>query len=59
MVAVTDSSFNVLANYEYDAWGNILSVKDSLGNVITDANSVANLNPLRYRGYYYDIKTDA
>ena len=45
------------AKYEYDAWGNILSITDSNGSAITDQNHIANLNPFRYRGYYYDSET--
>ena len=43
---VTDSGA-VAASYEYDAWGNILS----------QSGSMADVNPLRYRGYYYDSDT--
>ena len=43
---VTDSGA-VAASYEYDAWGNILS----------QSGSMADVNPLRYRGYYYDTET--
>ena len=35
------------AAYTYDAWGNILS----------SSGSMAETNPLRYRGYYYDSET--
>ena len=45
------------AKYEYDAWGNVLSVKDENGNEITSSTHVGNLNPFRYRGYYYDSET--
>ena len=43
---VTDSGA-VAASYEYDAWGNILA----------SSGSMAEKNPLRYRGYYYDAET--
>lgn len=45
------------AQYEYDAWGNVLSVTDENGNAITSATHVGNLNPFRYRGYYYDTES--
>ena len=41
----TDGS--IAASYTYDAWGNILS----------SSGTMANINPLRYRGYYYDGET--
>ena len=40
-------SNTTVAEYSYDAWGNIL----------TATGSLANVNPLRYRGYYYDTET--
>ena len=39
--------YEEVASYEYDAWGNILS----------QSGSMAEKNPLRYRGYYYDNET--
>ncbi|WP_084279108.1 RHS repeat-associated core domain-containing protein [Anoxybacteroides tepidamans] len=47
VVALTDASGNVVAQYEYDAWGNILSKTGAL----------ATANPYRYAGYYYDEET--
>lgn len=43
--------------YEYDAWGNVISVTDADENKITNPNSIAHRNPIRYRGYYYDTET--
>ena len=39
--------YESVATYEYDAWGNILS----------SSGKLAEINPLRYRGYYYDNET--
>ena len=49
MIKILTSSGATAAWYEYDAWGNVVSVG---GNA-----SIANLNPIRYRGYYYDTET--
>ena len=38
---------DVVAEYEYDAWGRVFSAPGSRAPV----------NPLRYRGYYYDSET--
>ena len=46
-----------MAHYEYDAWGNVLSVTDQNGNAITSATHIGNLNPFRYHGYYLDTET--
>ena len=55
--AIYDTNGSLLARYTYDTWGNIISVKDASGNSITDETHIANLNPIRYRGYQYDEET--
>ena len=45
---IEDVNGNVLATYEYDAWGKLIS----------SSGSLADINPLRYRGYYYDTETE-
>ena len=57
VIAILDTNGDPVARYAYDAWGKVLSVTDKNGNAITDANHVANINPIRYRGYYYDTET--
>jgi len=58
VVGIYNGSGTLLASYEYDAWGNIISVKDGSGETISpEENNIANLNPIRYRGYYYDSET--
>ena len=56
ILALLDSSGNIVVQYKYDAWGNH-TVTDANGNAITDANHIGNLNPFRYRGYYFDCET--
>ena len=45
-----------MVKYTYDAWGNNV-VSDTIGAIIADKNHIGNLNPFRYRGYYYDADT--
>ena len=45
-----------MVKYSYDAWGNC-KVLNASGAEITAANHIGNLNPFRYRGYYYDTET--
>ena len=52
-----DYKLDTVAEYSYNAWGEVISVTDSSGNAITDMNHIANINPFRYRSYYYDIET--
>ena len=54
---IYDTKGNLLARYIYDTWGSTLSVIDSNGKAITDPLHIANINPIRYRGYYYDAET--
>ena len=47
VTAVADADGNLVAEYSYDAYGNLLS----------SSGALANINPIRYRGYYYDSET--
>lgn len=56
IVALIDNTGNTVVQYNYDAWGNH-KVVDANGNEITSSTHIGNLNPFRYRGYYYDCET--
>ena len=43
-----DANENTVASYEYDPYGNIVSA----------TGTMAAINPLRYRGYYYDAELE-
>ena len=45
---IVDGEGNVVAKYRYDAYGNI----------IYSSGDMAAINPIRYRGYYYDTETN-
>ena len=47
VIALTDAQGNIVARYQYDAWGNILS----------QSGALADENPYRYAGYQYDQET--
>lgn len=51
------ASGNLACHYTYDSWGNVISITDANGKEITNANHIGLLNPIRYRGYYYDSET--
>ena len=57
VVAILDTNSNIVARYTYDAWGKVLSVTDANGNANTSSTFIGNVNPIRYRGYYYDTET--
>ena len=39
------------------AWGYLLSLTDGTGAPITSTTHIGYINPIRYRGYYYDVET--
>ena len=45
-----------MVQYWYDAWGNH-KVVSANGTTITSSTHIGNVNPFRYRGYYYDTET--
>ncbi len=47
VVKLIKADGTAVASYTYDPWGKIL----------TSTGDLANINPLRYRGYYYDTET--
>ena len=47
VVNILDAGGNIKASYTYNAWGEILSA----------TGDMADINPLRYRGYYFDSDT--
>ena len=51
---IYNSSKALVAQYSYDSWGKVISVLDGNGVTPTSSIHIANLNPFRYRGYYYD-----
>ena len=51
VIAIIDDYAERVVNYEYSAWGELLSVTGS------KADTVGTLNPFRYRGYCYDTET--
>ena len=57
IIGITDENYNKIVEYEYDSWGNIITIKDNNGNIITDESHIGIINPFRYRSYYYDKET--
>ena len=47
VIRIVNSTGATVAEYRYDAWG----------NVIYSSGSMAAVNPIRYRGYFYDSET--
>ena len=51
VLAILNASGEVVVEYSYNPWGNILAVTGSL------ASTLGADNPFRYRGYYYDTES--
>ena len=66
VIAIYDTEGDLQCKYNYDAWGNH-RVGNARNELIYDSatgvialgyeNHIAILNPIRYRGYYYDTET--
>ena len=56
VIALLNANGTLAASYNYGAWGNY-SVHDKDGKKNTSASFIGHINPLRYRGYYYDRET--
>ena len=56
VIGILDSNLNQVVSYEYDSWGNTISIKDANGNDITDSSNIGIINPYRYRSYRYDTE---
>ena len=48
ILGLVDDSGNIVVKYKYDAYGNRISITDTSGC------DLGNINPFRYKGYYYD-----
>ena len=50
VTAIASADGTIIANYYYDSWGKLTE--------ITGDTEIAELNPIRYRSYYYDSETE-
>jgi len=69
IIGIIDSNKQEIAKYVYDAWGNhktyvlnnsqYVDISENLSYINDGLNNkfIAELNPFRYRGYYYDVET--
>ena len=51
VIGLLDSTGAQVVSYTYDPWGKPLTVTGTL------ATTIGSINPIRYRGYYYDAET--
>ena len=51
VIGIVDNNGIKVVEYTYDEWGKLLATTGTL------ATTIGTLNPIRYRGYYYDTET--
>ena len=51
IIGILDSAGNVVVEYTYDSWGQVISIEGEL------KDTLGVINPYRYRGYRYDNET--
>ncbi|MBP3336727.1 MAG: DNRLRE domain-containing protein [Ruminiclostridium sp.] len=51
VTGIYDSNGQLAVEYSYDEWGKLINISDST------ENGIGTINPIRYRGYYYDAET--
>ena len=56
VVSITDTNDTELVQYEYDPWGKCIVAFPMQND--DSVTKLADLNPIRYRGYYLDSETD-
>ena len=56
VIGLLNANGAIAAKYTYDPWGKV-TVQSSNGTANTSSAFIGNINPLRYRGYYYDNDT--
>ncbi len=55
IIGITDSTGKAIVEYTYDEWGS--PIQTITRDNTAEQNKIAEINPLRYRGYYYDTET--
>ncbi len=58
IIGIVDSAGSILAIYVYNPWGRLVTIDRVTGSSYSDnGSSIGSINPIRYRGYYYDKET--
>ncbi len=52
VIQIYNAAGELVSTYDYDAWGRV-----SENSTDKDTQNIADINPIRYRGYYYDSET--
>ena len=55
---IYNAAGEITVHYVYDSWGKTVRIENDAGEAESDTDSIGYLNPIRYRGYYYDAETN-
>ena len=55
VLGITDATGKAIVEYTYDEWGNPIQTR--IRDNTAEQKKIAEINPFRYRGYYYDTET--
>ena len=59
IISILNDSFIEVAKYTYDAFGNPIDIFDGNGNNVSgNPSHIANINPFRFKSYYWDSETE-
>ncbi len=58
VIGIYDSDGEIVCRYTYNTWGYMQNILDENGDSNYDPTHIANINPIRYRGYYFDRESD-
>ena len=56
VIAIVNENAETIARYSYDAWGHCTEA--TTYTEYTNGVDIANINPFRYKEYYYDVEID-
>lgn len=58
IIAIADANGTIVGTYTYNAWGEIYYMTGTSSMPVYEfSDNIVAINPIRYRGYYYDAET--
>ena len=58
VIAIADATGTIVGTYTYSAWGEVYYMTGlSSSQIYEFTDNIVAINPIRYRGYYYDAET--
>ncbi len=58
VMGIIDDDYRLIGKYNYDAYGNHEIISENINVLQSYTNEqIMEMNPIRYKGYYYDVET--